>query len=70
MAEQLCHRTLGALVAMMLVGYIPWCPHSILSACFGGQGNVPPSCQRAAHFDRLMLLLLLLMMTMMMMIVI
>lgn len=36
---------------MVLVGYIPWYPHSILSACFGGQGNVPLSHQSAAKYD-------------------
>lgn len=36
---------------MVLVGYIPWYPHNILSACFGGQGNVPLSHQCAAKYD-------------------
>lgn len=33
----------SSLDILVLVGYIPWYPHSILSACFGGQGNVPLS---------------------------
>lgn len=36
---------------MLLVGYIPWYPHSILSACIGGQGNVPLSHKCAAKYD-------------------
>lgn len=45
----------------MLVGYIPWYPQSILSACFGGQGNVPPSCQRAAKYDVLLMMMMMMM---------
>lgn len=46
-----------SLVITVLVGYIPWYPHGILSACFGGQGNVPLSHKRAAKFDFTMMMM-------------
>ncbi len=46
---------------MVLVGYIPWYPQSILSACFGGQGNVPLSFKSAAKFDSMMMVMLVIM---------
>lgn len=50
---------------MVLVGYIPWYPHSILSACFGGQGNVPLSYERAAKYDSMMMMMMMLVMKVM-----
>lgn len=47
---------------MVLVGYIPWYPHSILSACFGGQGNVLLSHKRAAKYDFMMMMMMMLVM--------
>lgn len=49
---------------MVLVGYIPWYPHSILSACFGGQGNVPLSHKRAAKFDFVLMMMMMMLVMM------
>ena len=54
---------------MVLVGYIPWYPHGILSACFGGQGNVPLSHKRAAKFDSTMMMMMMMVMMLVMMII-